>query len=142
MSSGRRRGGIAPVAASGPSLAPAWRREFLFTSFEGFVIPYFAVPNLGRSVHTLSAFMGVLLVALGLLWPRLDLGATAARTAFWLLIYSALVTIMSFLLAALWGLKVAPACIARRQRNEGIAGACGVTRDLSRDSGAPSAAMG
>jgi hydroxylaminobenzene mutase len=23
---------------------------FLFTSFEGFVIPYFAVPNLGRSV--------------------------------------------------------------------------------------------
>src|SRR5262245_54372918 len=103
MSSGRRRGGIAPVAASGPSLAPAWRREFLFTSFEGFVIPYFAVPNLGRSVHTLSAFMGVLLVALGLLWPRLDLGATAARTAFWLLIYSALVTIMSFLLAALWG---------------------------------------
>ena len=50
---------------------------FLFTSFEGFVIPYFAVPNLGRSVHTLSAFVGVLLVALGLLWPRLDLGATA-----------------------------------------------------------------
>jgi hydroxylaminobenzene mutase len=26
----------------------------LFTSFEGFAIPYFAVPNLGRSVHTLS----------------------------------------------------------------------------------------
>jgi len=76
---------------------------FLFTSFEGFVIPYFAVPNLGRSVHTLSAFVGVLLVALGLLWPRLDLGATAARTAFWFLIYSALVTIVSFLLAALWG---------------------------------------
>ena len=76
---------------------------FLFTSFEGFVIPYFAVPNLGRSVHTLSAFVGVLLVALGLLWPRLDLGATAARAAFWLLIYSALVTIVSFLLAALWG---------------------------------------
>jgi hydroxylaminobenzene mutase len=76
---------------------------FLFTSFEGFAIPYLAAPHLGRSVHTLSAFVGVLLVALGLLWPRLDLGATAAHTAFWLLIYSALATIASFVLAALWG---------------------------------------
>jgi hypothetical protein len=44
---------------------------FLFTSFEGFAVPYFAVPNLGRSVHTLSAFSGVLLISMGLLWPRL-----------------------------------------------------------------------
>ena len=48
------------------------------------------MPNLGRSVHTLSAFVGLLLVVLGLLWPRLDLSATAVRTAFWFLIYSAL----------------------------------------------------
>jgi (hydroxyamino)benzene mutase len=41
---------------------------FLFTSFEGFAVPYFAVPNLGRSVHTLSGFTGVLFVALGLAW--------------------------------------------------------------------------
>ena len=39
---------------------------FLFTSFEGFAVPYFTVPNLGRSVHTLSAFTGVLLLTLGL----------------------------------------------------------------------------
>jgi len=76
---------------------------FLFTSFEGFAIPHLAAPQLGRSVHTLSAFVGVLFVALGLLWPRLDLGAAAARSAFWLLVYSALVTIASFVLAALWG---------------------------------------
>jgi hydroxylaminobenzene mutase len=61
---------------------------FLFTSFEGFAVPYFTVPNLGRSVHTLSAFSGVLLVALGLLWPRLNLGAASSRIAFWFLIYS------------------------------------------------------
>ena len=42
---------------------------FLFTTFEGFVVPYFAVPNLGRSVHTLSAFVGVLFLAMGLLRP-------------------------------------------------------------------------
>jgi hydroxylaminobenzene mutase len=29
---------------------------FLFTSFEGFAIPYFAAPIVGRSVHTLVAF--------------------------------------------------------------------------------------
>jgi (hydroxyamino)benzene mutase len=76
---------------------------FLVTSFEGFAVPYFAAPNLGRSVHTLSAFSGVLLLALGLVWPRLQLGATASRVAFWLVVYSDLVTIASFVLAAIWG---------------------------------------
>jgi (hydroxyamino)benzene mutase len=76
---------------------------FLFTSFEGFAVPYFAAPDLGRSVHTLSAFSGVLLVALGLVWPRLSLRTVAARLAFWLLIYSDLATVASILMAALWG---------------------------------------
>jgi (hydroxyamino)benzene mutase len=76
---------------------------FLFTSFEGFAVPYFAAPNLGRSVHTLSAFSGVLLVALGLVWPRLTLGTAASRIAFWFLIFSDLSTIAAFLLAGIWG---------------------------------------
>jgi hydroxylaminobenzene mutase len=76
---------------------------FLFTSFEGFSIPYFPVPNLGRSVHTLSGFTGVLLFALGLGWPLLSLRATAARLAFWFLLYSALATIAAFVFAAVWG---------------------------------------
>ncbi len=75
----------------------------LFTSYEGFAIPYFAVPNLGRSVHTLSGFVGVLFLALGLLWPRLNLGAAGARVAFWFLVYSALATIAGFLIAGIWG---------------------------------------
>ena len=76
---------------------------FLFTSFEGFVIPALAVPNLGRSVHTLSAFTGILFLAMGLMWPMLKLGTTAARIAFWFLVYSALATIAAFIVAALWG---------------------------------------
>ena len=76
---------------------------FLFTSFEGFAIPYFAAPNLGRSVHTLSAFTGVLMLTVGLLWPRLHLGLSTARTAFWFLVYSALATVLAFLMAAVWG---------------------------------------
>ena len=46
---------------------------FLFSSLEGFAVPHFAVPSLGRSVHTLSAFSGIILLTLGLLWPRLNL---------------------------------------------------------------------
>jgi len=76
---------------------------FLFTSLEGFFVPYFAVPNLGRSVHTLAAFSGALLMAMGFVWPRLDLGAATARTAFWSLIYSDLATIAGFVMAAIWG---------------------------------------
>ena len=76
---------------------------FLFTSFEGFVIPALAVPNLGRSVHTLSGFTGVLFLAVGLMWPMLKFGTTAARIAFWFLVYSAFATIAGFVLAALWG---------------------------------------
>ena len=37
---------------------------FLFTSFEGFAIPYFASPMVGRSVHTLSALFGLIVIAL------------------------------------------------------------------------------
>jgi len=76
---------------------------FLFTSFEGFVIPALAVPNLGRSVHTLSGFTGILFLAMGLMWPMLKLGTTGARIAFWFLVYSALATIAGFIIAALWG---------------------------------------
>jgi hydroxylaminobenzene mutase len=76
---------------------------FLFTSFEGFVFPALAVPNLGRSIHTLSAFSGVSFLAVGLMWPMLKFGTTTAKIAFWFLVYSAFATIAGFILAALWG---------------------------------------
>lgn len=76
---------------------------FLFASLEGFAVPYFAVPLLGRSVHTLSALSGVILLALGLLWPRLNLGTTTSRIAFWLFIYSAIATVAGFVMAGIWG---------------------------------------
>ena len=76
---------------------------FLFTSFEGFAVPYFAVPSLGRSVHTLSGFTGVVLIALGLVWPRLQLEPAASRVAFWFLIYSSLATVAAFTMAGIWG---------------------------------------
>jgi hydroxylaminobenzene mutase len=76
---------------------------FLFTSFEGFAIPFFAIPLLGRSAHSLSALFGVILISLGLLWPRLNLGAIALRIAFWFLIYSGFAITAAFLIGAIWG---------------------------------------
>ena len=96
---------------------------FLFTSFEGFAVPYFPRPDLGRSVHTLSAFTGVLLVSLGLVWPRLRLGVAVARLAFWFLLFSALATVAAFLLAALWGAGGSHSdCVGRRtgERSSGV----------------------
>jgi hydroxylaminobenzene mutase len=63
---------------------------FLFTSFEGFAIPFFASPLLGRSTHSLSALFGVMLLTLGLSWPRLHVGAATSWIAFWCLLYSGL----------------------------------------------------
>jgi len=75
----------------------------IFTGLEGFVIPAFPVPLLGRSVHTLSALQGVMILALGLMWPRLNLGTTASRVAFWTYIYSSFATLIPFIMAAVWG---------------------------------------
>jgi (hydroxyamino)benzene mutase len=76
---------------------------FLLTSFQGFAVPYFAVPNLGRSVHTLSAFTGVMLLVLGLVWPNLKLTPRMSRFAFWFLLYSAFATIAGFVIAGVLG---------------------------------------
>lgn len=76
---------------------------FLLTSFEGFVIPGFAAPRLGFSAHSLMALLGVLIIGMGLLWPKLYLGIAASRLAFWLLIYSSFAIVFAYLLGAIWG---------------------------------------
>src|SRR6266542_4080259 len=75
---------------------------FVFTGLEGFVIPLLPVPPLGRSVHTLTALQGVMILAVGLLWPRLNL-STTSWIAFWTYIYSSFATLIPFVLAAISG---------------------------------------
>src|SRR2546421_10965548 len=77
--------------------------HFVFSGLEGFVIPRLASPPLGRSVHTLSGLQGVMMLTLGLLWPRLRLGGRASRIAYWTYIYSSVATLVPFILAAVWG---------------------------------------
>jgi hydroxylaminobenzene mutase len=76
---------------------------FVFSAVEGFVIPSLPEPRLGLSVHTLSALQGVMLLALGLLWSRLQLTATSSRIAFWTYLYSSFATLIPYTLAAVWG---------------------------------------
>jgi len=76
---------------------------FVFSGLEGFVIHSLPVPSLGRSVHTLSAEQGIITLLLGLLWPRLYLGTTASRIAFWTFLYSSFATLIPFVMAAVWG---------------------------------------
>jgi hydroxylaminobenzene mutase len=75
---------------------------FLLTCLEGLLIPYFPVPVLGRSVHTLAGLSGVVLIAFGLVWPRLRLSRAAAAAAFWTFLYSTFATIAVLVLAAIW----------------------------------------
>jgi (hydroxyamino)benzene mutase len=75
----------------------------LYSSFDGFAIPFLASPRIGLSVHTLSAFQGVFLLAQGLLWPKLKLGAAASRIAFWCSIYAVFAILAAYTIAAAWG---------------------------------------
>lgn len=75
----------------------------LYSSIDGFLIPYLASPRIGLSVHTLSALQGVFLLALGLLWSRLKLAVTGSRIAFWCLVYSTLAILAAYTIAAIWG---------------------------------------
>jgi (hydroxyamino)benzene mutase len=76
---------------------------FVFSSLEGFAIPYFGSPRLGLSAHTLSGLQGVLALALGLMWPRLWLGANASRVAFWSFVYSDVAILGAYVIGAAWG---------------------------------------
>ena len=75
----------------------------LVTSFEGFAIPSLAAPLVGRSAHSLMALLAILLLAMGLLWSKLNLRPSTSLIAFWFLIYSGFAIVASFLMAAIWG---------------------------------------
>ena len=77
--------------------------HFVFSGVEGFAIPALRSPALGLAVHRLSALQGVMMLTLGLFWPRLRLGATASRIAYWAYVYSSLATLVPYVLAAVWG---------------------------------------
>jgi len=79
---------------------------FLYSSLDGFAIPFLASPRIGLSVHTLSGLQGVMLLAIGLLWPKLRLSPSMSKVAFWCLIYSTLSILAAYTVAAFWGVGI------------------------------------
>jgi hydroxylaminobenzene mutase len=75
----------------------------VYSSLDGFLIPYLGSPRIGLSVHTLSAYQGVLLLTQGFLWTRLTLGVTASRVAFWCLLHGTFAILAAYTVAAAWG---------------------------------------
>lgn len=75
---------------------------FFLGLLTGFAIPAARSPRLGLSAHLAGVQSGTFLIAIGLLWPRLDLGAWGAPVghALWL---SLCAIWLSLLLAALFG---------------------------------------
>ena len=84
----------------------------LYSSIEGFAIPFFGSPRIGLSAHALGALQGVFLLTQGLLWTRLRLGVAASRIAFWCSIYSALAILAAYTIAAVWGVGIGTIALA------------------------------
>lgn len=75
---------------------------FLLGLLTGFAVPVLANPRMGLSSHLEGVLNGIFLLALGMMWPRLELGRGAAVT-WWLAIYATFANWLATLLAAAWG---------------------------------------
>lgn len=76
---------------------------FLFGLFTGFALPKFTNPRMGLSSHLEGVLNGIFLIALGLLWQRLNLSDTLLLIIFWLAVYGTFANWLATLLAAIWG---------------------------------------
>lgn len=84
----------------------------LYSSIEGFAIPFLGSSRIGLSAHTLSGLQGVFLLTQGLMWTRLRLGVAASRIAFWCSIYSAIAILAAYTIAAVWGVGIETIALA------------------------------
>jgi (hydroxyamino)benzene mutase len=77
----------------------------LFTGglLTGFLIPAVTNPRIGLSAHLEGVANGTFLIALGAVWDRLRLSASAERAAFWLLAYGTTANWAFVLLASFFG---------------------------------------
>ena len=85
---------------------------FLIALLVGLAVPHFAVPRLGLSAHLIGIMQGLFLMVSGLLWPKLQLTRTMARSAFWLAVYGCFAAWTANVLAAVWGAGNATLTIA------------------------------
>lgn len=76
---------------------------FLLGLFTGFAVPMFVMPRMGLASHLEGLLNGLLLIALGMMWPRLQLGPRVQALTFWLAVYGAFANWFATLLSAATG---------------------------------------
>ncbi len=69
----------------------------------GFAVPSFANPRMGLSTHTGMLMNGILLVAMGAFWSRVDLRARCEPLGWWLLVAGSWVSSAGLVAAATFG---------------------------------------
>jgi hydroxylaminobenzene mutase len=75
----------------------------LLSLIAGFFIPLMAVPRLGLSAHTIGALSGVLLIAVGAIWPCFRLSPRQAALLEWSWVYSSYANWFACLAGAVLG---------------------------------------
>lgn len=76
---------------------------FLLGLFTGFAEPHFPNVRMGLAAHLEGVMNGILLLALGAVWPSVHLGRNARAAAFWTALYSAYANWLFTTLAAIFG---------------------------------------
>jgi (hydroxyamino)benzene mutase len=76
---------------------------FLLGLFTGFAEAYFTNVRMGLAAHLEGVMNGILLLALGAIWPHVRLGRNAQAAAFWTALYSAYANWLLTTLAAIFG---------------------------------------
>jgi hydroxylaminobenzene mutase len=94
----------ADAGSSAPTLVA---RVFLFLLglITGLAIPIINNHRMGLSAHLEALLNGILLLALGCLWPQLKLSARALNATFWLALYGTYANWFFTLLGAILGTK-------------------------------------
>jgi hydroxylaminobenzene mutase len=78
---------------------------FLLGLFTGLAIPIIGNHRMGLSAHLEALLNGILLLALGCLWPQLRLSTRALNATFWLALYGTYANWFFTLLGAILGTK-------------------------------------
>lgn len=76
----------------------------LLSMFVGLALAWSVFPNLllGLAAHVGGMIQGIMVIAFGVLWPRLKLSRTLSAIGFWLVVYSQLISFGIQVLTALW----------------------------------------
>ncbi|HUH63824.1 MAG TPA: hypothetical protein VLZ50_12525 [Terracidiphilus sp.] len=82
-----------------------WHGMFLFLLglFTGFAEPHFANVRMGLAAHLEGVMNGILLLAVGSVWPHLRLAPGAKAASFWSTLYGTYMNWLFTTLAAIFG---------------------------------------